>query len=299
MTDFIISTPAYLDSSKQAMQEETLQVCFEKLAGNKHSEVYCHGDWAASTSLLKSVITKIEGAVSGVLFCLHKKDDPKSVVAILPEDIKLEVALDDLGSNTCLEALQGRKNVGFFVPLKSPGEGKEIIQDALSVYSNPNRIRLGVGWQNRLSGPSQITEEDYEKWATSIVDLVELITHHSEEIGEHIKIEFGCGLKLCMFEKEQLGEMAQRSLKWPIATCPRPFLVREDGELKPCVRLGMPDSVRLDDETNLNNEFERLGKWLSPYTGHCSDAETLYCRCLKVHSCVTGCLEHRLNEWDS
>jgi hypothetical protein len=293
MTEIILSTPEYLNAPFARMEHDTLQSIFNKITTRKHVQVYCHALWSQPVDSLGWLVAESKKMGVSLTLCLNSSDTLENIHALVTQDVAVEVSLQPDSSLSCLSELADFKKVSFFLPLSGPDPNPAILSAALQLYPNPVKIRLGVGWSHRLSGPAPITEQHHQLWAASLIPLIDEIAARS------LKIEFACGLKLCLFNRLQLGDLVTKNITWPISTCPKPFLFYPDGKLEPCFRLHLPQAVNISDIAKLSEVVEEMDKWLSPYSGLCYHSETFDCRSLRVKSCSTGCLEHSLGEWSS
>jgi hypothetical protein len=293
MTEIILSTPGYLNTPFERMDLDTLQSIVKKIGNRKHGHIYCHALWSEPVDTLEWLVSESKKMGFSVTLCLSSSDTVKHIRAFLSEDISIEVSLLPESDCACLAELTEFKKVGFFLPLERPNPNPASLQTAMKIYPTPLKIRLGVGWIHRLSGPSPIPQEHHQLWAESLMSLI------TEISIQPTRIEFACGLKLCLFNRSQLGNLALKSMSWPIATCPKTFLFTPDGKLKLCFRLQLPNTIHYSNKSELPEVIKEIDKWSAPYSGLCYQSDTFDCRTLRVKSCGTGCLEHSLGGWSS
>jgi len=294
MSDLLLSNPRYLAVEENITTLQTLQRNLEIISSVKKNRISVHAEWSVAEKKLQPLLAAIADVKLSKIYCVDSEDLLDSLLQVVPEESFFEVSLRAGSSLTALQQLKKRKNVSFFLPLEAYTDAAAgTISQALEIYPEPLKIEIGVGWRHRLSGPLPIPQEEHEAWAEHVLSLVQSLAQKSR------KLSFACGLKLCMFSRLQLGELAVKNVTWPIAFCPRPFLFKENGDIRPCVRLPLPDGLAEEDIRNLDKTADSVSQWLSPYLGFCYDAETLHCRSLNVKSCSTGCLEHSLEGWQS
>lgn len=293
MAEIILSTPEYLDVPFVSMEHATVQNIFQKITVRKHARIYCHARWSQPVASLPWLLEESKKVGVAFTLCLHCSDSLKNIQEVVTKDTPLEVSLQPGADLKCLRELDGFDKVIFFLPLAQPESHAKLLADALAIYPNPLKIQLAVGWKHRLSGPAPIAEEDHQRWADSLLSLIEGINLRST------KIEFACGLKLCLFNRMQLGALVTKSLTWPIATCPIPLYFSTEGTVEPCYRLRFPKKYNILEMENLAAMADEIARWTTPYSGLCYQSDTLDCRSLRAKSCCTGCLEHSLGEWSS
>lgn len=294
MTDLILSVPRYVSDAGKMMDLELFKRNLKVIDSVKRNTLYLHGDWSVGADILKPYLDAVERTNLNVTYCVEASEPFEGLAALLSPKAKIEISIGETALGNSFESLSKYENVSFFLPLKNPDTAVEkSLEQVLELYAKPGRIGLGVGWSDRLSGPEPIADEKQDGFAEYLVSLVRSISKKS------IKMTFYCGLKLCMFNKLQLGDLAARNITWPIATCPRPFLFTTNGDIRPCVRLPLPDSIDMTGITDLDETADAVNQWLTPFLGLCYDSETFNCRSLKVNSCSTGCLEHSLAGWQS
>ena len=293
MTEIILSTPGYLNAPFEKMELDTLRNILKKIITRKNAHLYCHARWSQSVDSLEWLVAESKKSGFSLTLCLTASDTLEHLRTLLSEDFAIEVSLLPGSNLHCLSDLADFQKISFFVPLERPDAFPAILKAALKIYPNPKKIRLGVGWTHRLSGPTQITKDHHQVWAESLISLIDEISF------QPMKIEFACGLKLCLFNRLQLGDLASKSMTWPIATCPKSFIFNPDGNMALCFRLRIPQSINISHESEFSEIMKEIDKWSSPYSGLCYLSETFDCRSLRVKSCSTGCLEHNLSEWSS
>lgn len=293
MTEIILSTPGYLNAPFEKMELDTLRNILKKIITRKHAHVYCHARLSQPVDSLEWLVSESKKLGFSLTLCLTSSDTVEHLPTLLSEDFAIEVSLQPGSNLHCLSELVDFQKISFFLPLESPDPYPASLRAALKIYPNPKKIRLGVGWAHRLSGPAQIAKEHHSLWAESLISLIDEISL------QPVKIEFACGLKLCLFNRIQLGDLASKSMTWPIATCPKTFIFNPDGKMALCFRLRIPQSINISNESEFSEVTKEIDKWSSPYSGLCYLSETFDCRSLRVKSCGTGCLEHSLSEWSS
>lgn len=293
MTEIILSTPGYLNAPFEKMGLDALRNILKKISIRKHTHVYCHAHWSQPVDTLEWLVSESKKMGLSLTLCLSSSDTIEHLQALLSEDFAIEVSLLPGSNPHCLSELVNFQKISFFLPLERPDAYPARLRTAMKIYPNPKKIRLGIGWKHRLSGPAQITKDHHPLWAESLISLIDEISL------QPMKIEFACGLKLCLFNRLQLGDLASKSITWPIATCPKRFIFTPDGKMALCFRLRIPLPVHTSSESELAVIAKEIDKWSAPYSGLCYHSETLDCRSLRVKSCSTGCLEHSLSEWSS
>jgi hypothetical protein len=225
--------------------------------------------------------------------CLTSSDTIEHLQPLPSGDFAIEISLLPGSTPHSLSELVNFKKISFFMPLERPDAYPVHLKAAMKLYPRPQKIRIGVGWAHRLSGPAPIPKDHHPLWAESLLSLINEIS------AKPMKIEFACGLKLCLFSRLQLGDLASKSITWPIATCPKRFLFTPDGNMALCFRLRIPQTLHISNDSELAVVAKEIDKWSAPYSGLCSLSETLNCRSLRVKSCSSGCLEQSLSEWSS
>ncbi len=186
-------------------------------------------------------------------------------------------------------------HLSYFIAIDAISQDGSLYHGLLSqIEDRPfSKTTLGVNWTSPVSGPLPMDEEDHGVWADTVISVIESLSK------KKITSEFACGLKLCIFSREQLGHLPTRKVNWPIAVCSRNYFYDVDGTLSPCMLLQHSVEKKYTPSDNIMDVTEDFLEWLSPYLGHCLEAETLDCLCLKARSCQTGCLAHTIDEFKS
>jgi len=293
MTEIILSTPEYLNTPYEKMGFDTLQNIIKKAITRKHAHVYCHARLAHLDNSFEWLVKESKGRGFSLTLCLNTTEPMEQLSPIFSEDFSIEISLIPGSNLQSFSRLAEFEKVSFFLPLEKPTPYSEILHSALQIFPHPMKIRLGVGWAHRLSGPTRIFKDHHQLWAESLISLVGQIS------SQQVKIEIACGLKLCLFNRLQLGDLASKSIIWPIATCPKTFIFHPDGKMAICFRLDIPHAITRSHDKEFSQVGEEISRWSAPYSGLCDLSETLDCRSLRVKSCTAGCLEHILSEWSS
>ncbi len=291
--ELILNTPDYMDAPFEVMSLDSLQRIVEKLPADQKIPIYCHASSQQSVDSFKWLVSESKKRGLPLTLCLSSSDTDLPIWDFLPKDFPIEVSLAQGKNHPLLHELADFETVFFFLPLENQDASCENLNKALEVYQKPLKIRFGIGWKHRLSGPAYIPTEQYQVWADEIVKLIKRISPTA------IKMEFACGLKLCLFNRLQLGDLAAQPLIWPIATCQKPMVFFPDGSLRPCFRLNLPALPTITEKSNFIDIVKEFDKWSTPFSGMCYQSETFSCRSLLVSCCSTGCLEHNLSEWFS
>lgn len=296
MTDIVLSRPAYSGGSTARMEKADLGKWLELFGVKKRIQLYCHGDWDVSIDDLIWLLAEGRKKALDVSVCLFP-DEIKKLRSILDSQQKVELVLRHGEEPVGLGGLPAETKAAVFLPLPEPSGIPSCLEQALKHFPEPEQVTLGVGWADRLSGPAPVEEGEEAAWARSILEIAEFLALHNERVEKKVRLEFACGLKLCLLEQEQLGELVNAYVRWPIATCPRPLVVWPDGEVQPCVRLRLPEAMYPQAMADPDEVAVAAEQWLAPYAGLCYDSPGLNCRSLKVKSCATGCLQHSVEQW--
>jgi len=178
----------------------------------------------------------------------------------------------------------------LFSAMPSAGAG---VKETLRLAEHLPEIRavtVGSGWESRNSGPvKDLTAHDPE-WGSSLVIFA------SELTQRRIKMHFACGLPLCLFTREQMGNLAAMNIRWPIAMCSPEVRIDLAGDVRHCLRLGSPEPLNVFKRGSLKGIRETFDKW-TKMRGICLRAPRVSCRSLKTAACGGGCLADSLDRW--
>lgn len=293
MAEIVLSIKNDSGNDPVCMAKETVESIFTNIFENKRLLLTLHGDWAHPPVYSEWLFNTIKDRRIQTKLCTDSIESLDSIKHLLSDQIHIELSLlkdDPIPPQTGWSEIS---NISFFLPIDTPSPDGSLYDHILDQIPEKRKVILGINWKDRLSGPAPTPADDYSIWSDTVIALVDKLSQ------KKIKAEFACGLKLCMFSRDQLGHLPKKLLVWPIAYCARSFFYTLEGNLQPCMRLTLPEGMSLSSDSNLQKAAEVLEKWLLPYGGSCYETDDFDCLCLKAGSCETGCLQHSIGEWQS
>ncbi len=291
MAEIILSTRDESDQALRYMPREVVDSILEKIVPLKPQQILLHADWTEPPEYSDWLFSRLREHHIQATICIDSIESIPSIKKFNDESNFVELCLNRTNNGEPSENLNGVSGLKFFLPVNAISQDASLYDTALDRITSPCKMTLGINWQSRLSGPGPIPEDDYSAWADTIIALVDKLN------AKKVQVEIACGLKLCMFTREQLGYLPTRLVNWPLAYCAHSFFFKVDGTLQPCMRLHSTEAHRFSHKSDINSAAEDFENWLTPYTGHCMDSEDLDCRSLKTRGCGTGCPEHTISEW--
>jgi len=297
MTDILFSTPSYFEGPFSVLEQGDLRSWLAKNQKTKRILAHCHGDWTRTLELFKWFAIEAKERGIQLVASVDSEEGLKCLLPLLSSDVRVEVLLQETEILLDSITLQDVSQLSLFLPLARPEAHPQLLNHALEKLSTVENVRIGVGWKNRMSGPLPIDSEEHEAWADAVLQIVASITKYSLRTGNVVRIEFSCGLKQCLFSTRQLGMLVEQNIVWPIATCPRKFVLFPGGNIQPCMRLEMDEQENVSSLAGFSDLTEKVDAWVAPYLGFCYQSEELNCRSLGVRSCSTGCVQHSMEEW--
>ena len=293
MAELVLSKRDASTAMLQYMPKKTVETIIERLSHTGDRLLSFHADWANPPEYVEWLFSLLKEKGFQTIACVQATDDVEIVKRLQEKVDTVEVCLERTNKFIDKEYLSQLQFPRLFLVVDTISEDALLYSDIIDAMPQSSRVTLGINWKNRLSGPSVFQEEDWSSWAATIVAIIEKLS------AKRIGAELACGIKLCMFNRQQLGILPTKLIKWPLAACHTSFFFDADGNLQPCMRLSLPASLNFNYESDLREVSKSFLEWLEPYNGRCLDAEDLNCRSHKVGCCGTGCIEHTINEWQA
>lgn len=293
MAEIVLSVKGDSEREPACMAQETLESILANLAEEKHSALSLHCDWSNPPHYYGWLIDLIKKRQFPTRLFLDSFESFDLVKDLVSDRVHVEIALSV--DDTIPEEIDwsNYQNISFFLPLTSPSPGGLHYKQIIDQLPAERKVNLGVNWKNRLSGPSALSEKDYPAWSETIISLIDMLSK------KKVMTDFACGLKLCMLNRQQLGQLPKKLVILPISICPKSFFYTVDGTLQPCMRLELPKEIALPKAAKISQASALFDAWLMPYGGSCYETDNFDCRSLKVGSCQTGCIQHSIEEWQS
>jgi hypothetical protein len=180
--------------------------------------------------------------------------------------------------------------VSLFIALPAPLSGFAEGLDGVTPRTGTN-ITLGLAWASPEAGPSPITSPAEKEWAKVLPDMATWWT------GQGVTIHLACGLPLCLFSTEQLGELALSKVRHPLAACTPGLVVTLDGRVRACPRLPVSGWVSMPTGVSLKELANQLIGNTSFFAAFCNRAGEQSCRSLATGACGGGCMAHNALIW--
>jgi hypothetical protein len=293
MAEIILNKREESTQVLQTLPQNMVESIISKIASLKIQQVFLHADWSQPPQYCQWLFNELRDKKIQTTVCTGSMTALASITAFIDTGMFIELGLERTGKTGSADNLSKTHGLKFFLAVDTISEDGSLYRDAVAQIPPSSKITLGINWRNRMSGPLPINEEDYSAWAATTVAVVGLLT------AKKVMSEIGCGLKLCMFSRPQLGLLPTKLIEWPIAHCARSYFYDVDGSLRPCMRLTLPETMSFNYESAIAEVSSAFVKWLAPFSGHCMEADDLNCRSLKIGCCNTGCIEHAAKEWQS
>lgn len=293
MAELVLSKRDTSTGTLQYMSRETVETIIEKLSHTVDKKMFLHADWTAPPEYSEWLFSHLAEKGFETTACTHTIDALPFIKHMQGKVDIIELCLERKGKIEKKKGSAAIRTPKFFLIVDTISKDGSLYEDILETIPPSSLVTLGINWQSRLSGPSIFKEEDSSSWAATVMAIVEKLS------AQKSSTELACGIKLCMFNRQQLGILPTKLIKWPLARCQTSFFFDINGNLQPCMRLSLPKNLSFNHLSDLQEVSKSFLEWLEPYSGHCLDAEDLNCRSHKVGCCSTGCIEHTVNEWQS
>ncbi len=293
MADIVLNRKDASGGKLQCMERAVLESVLQRLIEMKVQKVNLHAEWSEPPAFLGWLLEELHANNIFVTVCSNSLQDTSRIDQYIRPDMLKEFCLFRGEAAASDEDFTKVDGVKFFLPVdiisQDCSEYLKVI-DRIPPYTE---IMLGINWKTRLSGPLAMEETDHSAWADTIFALLDILSK------KNIQSTIGCGVMSCIFTRQQLGQLPNRLLKWPIANCSQSYFYDFDGSLTPCMRLDLPEHLTFNQDTSLKDATIAFVEWLAPFTGHCMESDDFNCRSLKTKACNTGCIEHARSEWHS
>ena len=176
--------------------------------------------------------------------------------------------------------------VSLFLALPAPLPSLAEVLDGLEPRRGTS-LTLGLGWRNPESGPLEMTPLAEREWADLLLAMAAWWTERG------VTIHLACGLPLCLFSTEQLGELALLKVRLPLALCMPSLMVTLDGRVRACPRLPADGWVAMPGGDLALKELglQLIGSTRS-FGAFCNRPSEESCRSLATGACGGGCTAH-------
>ena len=154
-------------------------------------------------------------------------------------------------------------------------------------------LTLGLGWSGPETGPSLIPAPLEPEWAEVLLGMAAL------GIERGVTVHLACGLPLCLFSTEQLGELALMKVRLPLAVCAPGLVMTLDGHAQACPRLPAGGWVPLPAGVALRELASQLTGPCRFLAGFCGRPGEQSCRSRSTGACGGGCLANNASGWRS
>ena len=177
--------------------------------------------------------------------------------------------------------------IGVFLPMTQP---KASLPAGFAPQSGTSLI-LGVGWTDMGSGPVAAPRPQQRDWAQAIIDVICWCTRHK------VTVQLACGLPLCLFSTEQLGQIALLKVRTPLATCAPDLVITQNAEVRACPMLPGQSLNSIAEPMNLRALKRDLMTGYGCFAGFCGCEGEIGCRSLSSGACGGGCLAINAAKW--
>lgn len=293
MADIVLNKRDASTGKLQCIEQGVIESVLRRLVEMKVKRINLHADWSEPPVFIGWLLEQLHVNNVHVTVCSNSLQEAANVDQFFRPEMIKELCLFRDDSAAVDEDFTRVDGLRFFLPVDTMSPDCSDYLKVIERIPPLTNITLGINWKTRISGPLPMPEADYGAWADTVFTLFDLLSK------KKITATIDCGLKLCIFTRKQLGQLPNKLVKWPIARCTHSYFYDVDGSLRPCMRLNLPKHLNFNHETNLREATIAFVEWLSPFTGHCMEADDLNCRCLKTNACSIGCLEHSASEWHS
>jgi hypothetical protein len=180
--------------------------------------------------------------------------------------------------------------VSLFLALPTPPSGLVAGLRGVMPRAGTN-LTLGLAWAGPDAGPSQISPPAEKEWTQVLSEMLAWWP------TQGVTIHLACGLPLCLFSTEQLGELALTRLRFPLATCTPGLVVTLDGRARACPRLPAAGWEAKPAGVGLKALARQLIATSSCFAAFCNRPGEQSCRSLSTGACGGGCMAHNALIW--
>ena len=180
--------------------------------------------------------------------------------------------------------------VNLFLALPTPPPNLAAVLDGLEPRRGTS-LTLGLAWNGPETGPSELTPLAEREWAGVLLAMAAWGTERG------VTVHLACGLPLCLFSTEQLGELALLKVRLPLALCTPSPVITLDGRARACPRLPANGWVALPTGVLLRELGRQLIGSTGLFAGFCNRAGERSCRSLATGACGGGCVAHNALAW--
>ena len=302
MVDVILSWPD--PKRPQDAAPEMPGAMFDKLLtwleNEVHGQLILHADWRNPPAYLEAALQRLSRSALHVKACFFNHLPLDWLRRVLETGGSVILSGHSLGRLPLTEVADlfrasapGRPAMAeLFLALPRPDFNLPDIQAACHAGLPLQNVILGVGWPDFYAGPHPIPDPERSAWARSLEQAVTRLTRWG------LASRLACGLPLCLFSNEQLGRLAKRKIRLPLAHCAPGVMIAPDGALRACQRLGLPQPQIPGANAPLNQITAAITQWLKPFRSLCPQAEQLVCRSAICGACGCGCLAEILGMWN-
>lgn len=237
-------------------------------------------------AVIADVFANWQGDVS--LMLSHRSVIPEALT-VAPFTVVWPIALLETLSEEARRLGVQRGRVAAWVPIPVSGWNPDDTWTRLDALQPGASLELAVGWQHPLSGPEPIAETNYSALSAQLLSFVQAASTRK------IACRFACGLPLCLFSTQQLGQLVGYKLDWPLARCGNQWVVGPDGGIDFCMRL--PLESKMSGWQKGGFTFSRIDavQAFGETRTTCVAPGITGCRSQRTSACAGGCLAHTIS----
>lgn len=301
MIDVLLNYPRALtlDSNDGEMSEEVFTSLLDAAESQMHGRLALHADWQKPPAYLQAAMQRIARKNVHVTACFLNSLSEDWLLKMLQSGASVMLSMQSLAGHSLAEIaaifqrqpIEPPMSVGIFIPLAKPDFDPFDLQPLLEAGLPVNSVFLAVGWKDFYSGPLPLEKKDHSLWAANLERTIVRFTR--DDLTTHM----ACGLPLCLFTKEQLGSLAKRKIRLPLAHCAPNIMILPDGVLRACHRMALPGTQTLSRTTDLSETADSLKQRLKPFHSLCPYSEQMVCRSAVCGACGCGCLTTIMASW--
>ena len=180
--------------------------------------------------------------------------------------------------------------VGWFIALPAPPPNLAEWLEGLEPCAGIT-FSLGLAWSDPETGPSPLPPLAERQWVEALMGMAAWATRRG------VTLRLACGLPLCLFSTEQLGELALSKVHPPLAVCAPGLWVALDGRARACPRLPADGWTAVPAGVPLRELAGQLIRPAEFFAAFCGRAEERACRGLSTGACGGGCIAHNALSW--
>jgi hypothetical protein len=205
--------------------------------------------------------------------------------AIRPDGLRLR---DVLMGSAFASGAPWQVSLFLALPAPPPNLAREL--DGLQARKGTS-LTLGLGWTGPETGPTEMTAAAEKEWREIALAMASWWTERG------VTVRFACGLPLCLFSTEQLGELALLKVRVPLALCTASPVFSLDGRVRACPRFPAAGWAAAPAGVPLREIAGQLIGSASFFAAFCNRAGEQSCRSLATGACGGGCIAQNALAW--